>query len=94
MMEPPLFARPYQSLAPLLAHPALQPIRGGGQKRRPRETVRRPILLYLQIDYRNVMSWIKDKKYGEKDREKLEKGGGFEKFVTIISHWFYRVMSW
>jgi hypothetical protein len=40
------------------------------------------------------MSWIKDKKYDENDRKKLEKGGGFEKFVTIISHWFYRVMSW
>ena len=40
------------------------------------------------------MSWMKDKKYGKKDREKLEKGSGSERFVTIICNWLYRVMSW
>jgi hypothetical protein len=40
------------------------------------------------------MTWMKDIKYDEKDREKLEKGSGFEKFITMISHWLYRVMSW
>jgi hypothetical protein len=40
------------------------------------------------------MSWMKDKKYDEKDRKKLENGSGFEKFITMISHWLYRVMSW
>ena len=54
----------------------------------------RPISLYLQIDNPKIMSWMKDKKYRDEDRKKLEKGSGFEKFITIISHWFYRVMSW
>ncbi len=65
-----------------------------GAKRRLAGTWWIPISLYLQINNRKVMSWIKDKKYDENDRKKLEKGGGFEKFVTIISHWFYRVVSW
>jgi hypothetical protein len=54
----------------------------------------RPISLYLQIDNPKIMSWMKDKKYDEKDRKKLENGSGFEKFITMISHWLYRVMSW
>jgi len=58
------------------------------------ETKTRPISLYLQIDNPKIMSWMKDKKYGEKDREKLEKGSGSEKFITMICNWFYRVMSW
>ncbi|MDF0590415.1 hypothetical protein [Candidatus Methanocrinis natronophilus] len=40
------------------------------------------------------MSWIKEKRYAEKDREKLERGSGFEKLVTMVSNWLYRVVSW
>jgi len=54
----------------------------------------RPISLYLQVDNRKIMSWMKDKKFCDKDREKLEKGSGSEKFITMICNWFYRVMSW
>jgi hypothetical protein len=40
-------------------------------------------------------SWMKDgNKYGEKDREKLEKGSGCVKAWTLIANWLYRVISW
>ena len=40
-------------------------------------------------------SWMKDqKKYSEKDKEKLEKGSGFVKAWTLVSNWIYRVVSW
>lgn len=40
------------------------------------------------------MSWIKSKKYSEKERMKIEKGSGFEKFWTLICNWLWRVISW
>jgi hypothetical protein len=40
------------------------------------------------------MSWMKDDKYCDKDREKLEKGTGCEKVMTIFCNWLYRLVSW
>ena len=40
------------------------------------------------------MSWIKNKNYNEKEREKLEKGSGGTKAVTLFCNWVYRVLSW
>ncbi len=42
-----------------------------------------------------LMSWMKDeKKYSEKDRQKLEKGSGFVKAWTLGCNWLYRFLSW
>ncbi|MHC1631298.1 MAG: hypothetical protein ACXQT4_03245 [Methanotrichaceae archaeon] len=40
------------------------------------------------------MSWMEENNYNEKQQEKLEKGGGFDRLVTVVCGWFYRVMSW
>jgi len=40
------------------------------------------------------MSWTKNKKYSEKEREALETGSGFRKFWTLICNWLYRAVSW
>ena len=41
------------------------------------------------------MTWMKDKeKYSEKDREKLEKGSGDIKVVTLVCSRIYRFFSW
>jgi len=55
-----------------------------------------PILLNSKEQSSSIMdSWMKDeKKYSEKDREKLEKGSGFVKAWTLVSNWIYRVVSW
>jgi hypothetical protein len=37
---------------------------------------------------------MKDKKFSEKDREKLEKGSGCIKMWTLLCNWFHRVISW
>jgi len=40
-------------------------------------------------------SWMKDqKKYGDKDIAKLEKGSGFVKAWTLAAKWLYSVISW
>jgi hypothetical protein len=58
--------------------------------------IRRPELLNSNEKSSFIMdSWMKDKdKYGEKDRQKLEKGSGFVKAWTLVSNWLYRVVSW
>lgn len=58
------------------------------------QKVARPTWLYFEVDNPKVMSWMKDKKFCEKDREKLEKGGGFDKLITMVCNWLYRVLSW
>lgn len=40
------------------------------------------------------MTWMKDKTYSEKDREKLERGSGWIRAWTLFCHWFYRVVKW
>jgi len=40
-------------------------------------------------------SWMKSRNiYSEKEKEKLEKGSGCVKAWTLISNWFYRLVSW
>ena len=56
----------------------------------------RPTLLNSNEKLSYIMdSWMKDgKKYSESDKKKLEKGSGYVKVWTLISNWFYRVVSW
>jgi hypothetical protein len=40
------------------------------------------------------MSWMKNKRYSEKDKAKLEKGSGGIKAWTLACNWLYSFFSW
>jgi len=40
------------------------------------------------------LTWTEDKRYSDKDREKLSKGSGFVKFWTLISNWLWKAINW
>jgi hypothetical protein len=51
------------------------------------------VIFPTELDW--LMSWMKDeKKYSEKDRQKLEKGSGCVKAWTLGCHWIYSFLSW
>jgi hypothetical protein len=40
------------------------------------------------------MSWMKSKKFTDKEREKISKGSGCAKIWTLLANWFFRAVSW
>jgi hypothetical protein len=37
---------------------------------------------------------MKENKFSDDERKKLEKGGGCTRFWTLICNWIYRFISW
>jgi hypothetical protein len=59
------------------------------------EVREKPIALYSEGDIPLLMSWMDDKKkISEKERKKLEKGGGCVKAWTLGCNWLYRFLHW